>query len=432
MKRIQTMMCIAFVLCCGAFAQAQVTGSGTTNYLPLWTGSSALGNSLIYQNNTNIGVGTTSPQYALDVNGHINTSEGYRVGESLVLTMPGGSGSGNIVLGYQAMPNSAGGDNTAAGSQALQDNSSGGFDTAIGWDAMGGNVQASYNTAVGSMALALAGSQTTGGDANTGVGYQALSTDETGGGNTAIGADAGYMVTSGSYNTLLGDFAGAYGTSGGITTGSYNIAIGANAGSTLPGGGSYNIDIANAGESSDSGVVRFGTAGQQTSFFAAGIRGVTTGENNAVAVVIDSNGQLGTVSSSRRFKTDIQDMGEASRALMRLRPVTFRYKKPFADGSQPLQFGLITEEVANVLPDLVAYGNDGQPESVKYQVLDSLLLNEMQRQEAELESHQSEIQNLRETLTRMETLLDAVSPAARAQLAEERTSETTAPQADRQ
>jgi hypothetical protein len=81
--------------------------------------------------------------------------------------------------------------------------------------------------------------------------------------------------------------------------------------------------------------------------------------------MIDSNGQLGTVSSSRRFKVDIQDMGTASSGLMRLRPVTFRYQKPFAGGSKPiqqghlqaetpvkmlmsLQYGLIAEEVAEV------------------------------------------------------------------------------------
>jgi hypothetical protein len=69
---------------------------------------------------------------------------------------------------------------------------------------------------------------------------------------------------------------------------------------------------------------------------------------------------MGTVSSSRRYKEDIQDMGDASRILMRLRAVTFRYQKPFADGSKPIQFGLIAEEVAEVCPDLVAHSADGQ------------------------------------------------------------------------
>jgi hypothetical protein len=156
------------------------------------------------------------------------------------------------------------------------------------------------------------------------------------------------------------------------------------------------------GQTAESGVIRVGTSGTQTSFFAAGIRGVTTGSNDAVPVMIDSNGQLGTVSSSRRFKEDIQDMGEASQGLMHLRPVTFRYLKPFADGSKPMQYGLVAEEVAEVYPDLVARSADGQIETVKYQVLDSMLLNDVQRQ-------QKEIRGLQERLRKMETALASLS-----------------------
>jgi hypothetical protein len=119
-------------------------------------------------------------------------------------------------------------------------------------------------------------------------------------------------------------------------------------------------------------------------------------------VVISSTGQLGTVNSSRRFKEDIRDMGDASRDLMRLRPVTFRYQKAFADGSKPIQYGLVAEEVADVYPDLVARSEDGRIETVKYQVLDSMLLNEVQRQQAEIKS-------LQERLARMESALASLS-----------------------
>jgi len=125
--------------------------------------------------------------------------------------------------------------------------------------------------------------------------------------------------------------------------------------------------------------------------------------------VIDSNGQLGTVSSSRRFKDDIQDMGDTSRDLMRLRPVTFRYKKPFADGSKPIQYGLIAEEVAEVYPDLVAHSADGQIETVKYQVLDSMLLNEVQRQQAEIRGLEQQNQDLQRRLARLEAALASIS-----------------------
>ncbi len=100
--------------------------------------------------------------------------------------------------------------------------------------------------------------------------------------------------------------------------------------------------------------------GTQTRTFIAGISGVTAA-GTAVPVLIDTKGQLGTISSSRRFKEEIQDMGEASSRIMQLRPVTFRYKKENGDGARPLQFGLIAEEVTEVYPGLVQYSATDYP-----------------------------------------------------------------------
>ena len=81
-----------------------------------------------------------------------------------------------------------------------------------------------------------------------------------------------------------------------------------------------------------------GKVGTQTKTLIAGVRGFTTGAADAIPVVIDSNGQLGTVSSSRRFKEDIQDMPTSlADRLLKLRPVTFRYTRPYTDGSKPIQ-----------------------------------------------------------------------------------------------
>ena len=159
----------------------------------------------------------------------------------------------------------------------------------------------------------------------------------------------------------------------------------------------------------DNGDIRIGTQGtnliNRTSFFAGGIRGVTTGNNDAIPVVIDSNGQLGTVSSSRRFKEDINDMDTVSSGLMRLRPVTFRYQKPFADGSKPIQYGLIAEEVADVYPELVAHSADGQIETVKYQALNSMLLNELQKEHKQVQEQAEAIRLLEARLVVLEKAL---------------------------
>ncbi|MBV8903456.1 MAG: tail fiber domain-containing protein [Acidobacteriia bacterium] len=215
--------------------------------------------------------------------------------------------------------------------------------------------------------------------------------------NTAVGTEALPSNFNGSNNVAIGNLALRDNTYG-----NNNIAIGDHAGIGVS-GTSNNIYIGSVGLPYDNGVIRIGAIafpiyGTQTSFFAAGIRGVTTGNNNAIPVVIDSNGQLGTISSSRRFKEEIRDMGDASTNLMRLRPVTFRYQKPFADGSKPVQYGLIAEEVAEVYPDLVAHSADGQIETVKYQVLDSMLLNELQKEHQKVEQLESRLATLEKLL----------------------------------
>jgi len=115
--------------------------------------------------------------------------------------------------------------------------------------------------------------------------------------------------------------------------------------------------------------------GKQTSIFVAGIRGVTTANAGAVPVVIDSAGQLGTVSSSRRFKDEIKPMDQTSEAILGLKPVTFHYKN---DKQNTPQFGLIAEEVAKVNPDLVVRDEDEKVSTVRYEAVNAMLLNESQ------------------------------------------------------
>ena len=112
-------------------------------------------------------------------------------------------------------------------------------------------------------------------------------------------------------------------------------------------------------------------------------------------VVIDSAGQLGTVSSSRRYKEDIQSMAGASRGLMRLRPVTFRNTQAFAGGAKPRQYGLIAEEVAEVYPDVVVGNADGQIETIQYDKINAMLLNEVQEQHRTIQTQSRGIEKLR-------------------------------------
>jgi len=242
------------------------------------------------------------------------------------------------------------------------------------------------------------------GTANIAIGSQAIGGPGSGGTfNIGIG-NASLASNAGTGNVAIGDSAL------GSSTGNYTTAIGYNAGALKFGANNYNIYIGasvGSGGSTESNTIRIGDTANYQRFFAGGIRGVTTGAANAVNVVIDSTGQLGTISSSRRFKTDIRDMGEASSGLMRLRPVTYRYKQPYADGSMPIDYGLIAEEVEEVYPDLVTRTPAGEVETVQYHKVNAMLLNEVQKQHRQIAAQQREIAELTARLAALERALTA-------------------------
>ena len=102
----------------------------------------------------------------------------------------------------------------------------------------------------------------------------------------------------------------------------------------------------------------------------------SAGVNDYVTVRL-SDGRLGhtAVVSSQRYKQDIKPLAATSQALYALKPVSFRLKKEF-DPMQALGFGLIAEEVEKVDPALVYRNDKGQVESVRYEMVNAMLLNE--------------------------------------------------------
>jgi len=297
-------------------------------------------------------------------------------------------GQANVAIGYQTMvSNTDGYNDTAVGTEAMWLNTTGYNGTALGYYALFSNTTGNRNNAFGEGALQAntiandnnamgvsALTDNTIGALNNAVGNFALEYNTTGNNNNAMGYGALLRNTTGSDNSGQGYF-----SLEGNTTGNLNIGVGYKAGSSLT-TGSNNIDIGNVGVAAESGKIRIGTQGTQSAAFIAGVSG--TNITGGAAVVVSSSGQLGVVSSSRRYKEDIQPMGAASERLYQLQPVTFRYKQPEADGQKPVQVGLIAEDVAAVMPELVVYNQDGQPESVAYHLLPTLLLNEVQKEHA--------------------------------------------------
>jgi endosialidase-like protein len=315
------------------------------------------------------------------------------------------TGNYNLALGTNSLyQNTTGNDNTTNGLSCMFNNTTGTFNTAIGFAVLLNNTTASFNSGFGLEALY---SNTVGqyntaegvyalysnvsGSYNTANGHQALYSNTTGIQNIATGHQSLYANTTGGNNTAVG-----YQSLIGCTTGSNNIALGYAAGSAV-GIGYYNIDIGNAGTVNDAACMRIGTDGKQLKTFIAGIQGATTGSDTANAVYIDVNGQLGNIISSRRYKEDIHDMGDASSRILSLRPVTFRYKKAYDDGSKPLKYGLIAEEVAETFPDLTIF-KDGLPETVKYQDLTPLMLNEFLKEHKRVQEQEAKLSALERTV----------------------------------
>ena len=312
--------------------------------------------------------------------------------------------------------------NTAEGQNALFSLTTGSANTAVGWYSLFSNAAGNFNTATGAGALLFNTS-----DQNTAFGAAALLFNTAGIDNTAVGAAALLNNTGGpvdaptggpaSFNTAVGASALASNTVGSVNTavgaralfnsasGSGNIALG--------GGAGFNVTAAN-------NVICIGATGADVNN-SCFISNIYTNVQPIVgtdpdSVTITSTGRLGRGNvSSRRYKHDIELMDKASEVLYALKPVTFRYNKEY-DATQTLAFGLIAEEVAEVYPDLVGRNSRGEPESVRYEQINAMLLNEFLKahrkvadQNSQLENQANKIQEQEATVAELKSGLKALT-----------------------
>ncbi|MEP7117781.1 MAG: tail fiber domain-containing protein [Acidobacteriota bacterium] len=400
-------------------------GGGTITGVTAGTGLTGGGTSGMVTLNATLAVAGSGAAATAARTDHTHQAAGtsnFAVGAS---ALPGvTSGVRNTALGISTLAGTTGGvDNVAVGYAALDASVNGVFNVAVGSNALGNSAVGNQNTAVGYNALLSANSsssnvaigagalqQTTLGGDNVAVGADAMVNNQTGQNNVAIGKQALRNGTAGNYNVAMG-FNAMIGGNGSnnvaiglgalpSATGNSNIAIGDSAGTYFA--LSNNIAIGHLGDASftDAGTIRVGTPGTHTRSFVAGITGVAV--SNAAQVLIDSGtGQLGTLISSARFKQDVTTLGDVSGRMQALRPVSFVYKPEFGGDGREIQYGLIAEEVATVMPELVSRNSDGEIQTVKYHLLPALLLAEIQRLERERATMAGELSELRELVTRM-------------------------------
>jgi hypothetical protein len=303
--------------------------------------------------------------------------------------------SENTATGAGALlSNTAGSENTANGGFALFNNTQGGANTAIGTEALLNNSTGSDNTASGRQALI----NNTIGGSNTAIGESCLFNNVDGGVNTAIGVNALQNNTHGSNNTAIGVNA-----LGGSTSGSHNIGMGDGAG----------VNVTSA-----SNVICIGADGNNVdnACYIGQIFGATS--SGGTAVFVNSNGRLGTITSSRRFKEEIKPMEQASEALFALKPVTFRYKKEL-DPAGTQQFGLVAEDVEKVNSDLVVRDEHGKINSVRYEQVNAMLLNEFLKEHRKVEVQQATITELKSMVAKQEKAFEASIAQLAARLKEQ-------------
>jgi hypothetical protein len=301
--------------------------------------------------------------------------------------------------------------NTAEGQDALFSRTTGNFNTAIGAHALYGDTTGTSNTAVGAFAMAAnnagnrnvavgqAALQNNTGSNNVAVGYQALMNNTSAANpSEAFGYQALFHQTTGFSNSGFG-FKALFNN----VTGDNNTAIGHAAGFNITGGGNVCIGAYVGGFANENNTTRIRNIG-------------TTPFNTGNSVQVDSNGKLGYMVSSRRYKDDIKPMDKTSEALFALKPVTFRYKGDI-DPSHAKMFGLIAEEVAEVSPDLVVRNAKGEIDTIRFDSINAMLLNEFLKQHRKVQGMEvivaQQKKEFEATIVQQETEIESITASLR-------------------
>lgn len=350
--------------------------SNTTNNL-----NTAMGAGALLLNAADANTATGAGALLSNTGGYYNTATGVFALSSNT------TGYYNTAAGQSALlANTTGANNTAVGSGALIANTTGNENTATGAGSLYSNTTGAQNVASGNGALF----NNTIGSNNTAIGYSALSGNNTAPWNTAVGSSALFVNSTGALNTAVGVSA-----LGANTIGSGNVALGSGAG--------LNVTTAN-------NVICIGTVGNNVdnSCYIGQIFGATS--SNGVAVFVNSNGRLGTLTSSRRFKDQIKPMDKASETILALKPVTFRYKKEI-DPDGMAQCGLVAEDVEKVNADLVVRDGEGKPYSVRYDQINAMLLNEFLKEHKLVQELKATVQKQASAIAQEQARIDAMAVA---------------------
>jgi len=355
----------------------------------------------------NVGIGTTGPNFTLDVSGNFGTTMDASI-NSITVGRGGGNVSTNTAIGFQSLQsNTTGGvNNTAIGYQSLYSNQTGNFNVGIGYQSLYTNIAGSTNVAIGSSALLKNTASN-----NTAIGYTALTNNTGGQYNIGIGLGPLFRNTTGERNIGIGEYALQN-----ITIGGHNSAIGVFAGTDLSGNSSYNtflgeetnVDsslniytqstaIGHAAIIDASYQMVFGTSQEKIKIPGTyvGIGGVYN-PTSIYALDVSGNGNFSqelyatgyNISSDYRIKENIINLDETF-TIDNLRPVTYKNIK-----IEKQDIGLIAHELQEVYPFLVTGEKDGENlQSVNYNGIIGILIKEIQDLKKDVKIIKEEIKN---------------------------------------
>jgi hypothetical protein len=443
---------------------ATITGSGTADFIPRWTGTTTIGNSNIFETvGGDVGIGTTTPVAKLDVKGTGDVRDTLTLFPKLThptisvhgtvfavsntgkvtfvagQTFPGagtvtsvGSGlglkggpitsSGSLTIDTAVVPQ-LGASNTFTGNQSVTGNvtASGQVQGAVvnattSFDI--GGAPFAFSGANGTTFLGFAGNSTSTGTDNTGAGAGALSSNTTGSGEVAFGQGALVSNTSGSDNAAFGtnalftDATGSFNTAIGVdalfsSTGSSLTCLGFNC--TAAGRHIHNATAigARAMVSASNALVLGSVAGVNGATATVRVGIGTTSPTNLLTLGQGAGPSISdgwTTYSSRRWKTNIQPLHDALGMVELLQGVSYELKD-----SGKREIGVIAEEVGEVVPEVVSYEENGKDAlGVDYSRLTALLIEAVKQQQQQIKTQQQQIARLNGKVEVLEATLQTV------------------------
>ena len=403
---------LPLLVCLGLAPMAQAVGPDTDGNIP--PGNNGEGVGVLVNLTTGIwNTGTGFEALNQDTAGQQNTATGLR---ALTNNISGGYNTGTGV--YALFDNTFGFFNTATGGYSLAHNTEGDSNTANGYSALYFNTTGAVNTATGHAALY----RNNIGVGNVANGFQALLNNTTGTFNTANGWNALADNIAGIWNVADGAFA-----LGDATSGSYNVAVGVEAGQNVTSGDNNVFLGRTSGDNTTtaSNVVCIGSGADGENFSnRAYIPNIAVFVQPFVDDVVEfvtvrlSDGKLGRLASSRRYKEDIKPLGDASELIYKLKPVSFRYKKTPEQQSGSRDYGLIAEDVAEVDSKLAIRNSQGEIESIRYTAIYNMMLNEFLKEHQKVEAQQATIAELKSTVTQQQKGMEVLTAQLKEQAAQ--------------